>query len=142
MGLFVMIHVAEPVGREYPGKGRQGPGDAWKFARNHPELRIAASHWGGGLVAYETMPESRMVLRNVVYDTAAAPFVYGAEIFDLCSMPWLAGKILYGSDFPLLRYPRFGAMMDASGMTPRTREDVESANALRFLAAPGASAAG
>jgi len=111
-GLFAMIHVAEPVGRDYPGKGQAGPREAYLLASNHPELRIAAAHWGGGLFLYESTREGRLALCNVRYDTAASPFVYGREIFDVCSMPWLRGKIMYGSDFPLLRYPRFARMID------------------------------
>ncbi|MDR1965674.1 MAG: amidohydrolase family protein [Synergistaceae bacterium] len=132
-GMFVLLHTAEPVGREYPGKGRAGPREAYAFARNHPELRIVMAHWGGGLFMYESLPDARLALRNVRYDTAAAPFVYDSKIFSLCGAPWVRDKILYGSDFPLLRYPRYKEMMDASGLAPEAADRIGSANALRFL---------
>jgi predicted TIM-barrel fold metal-dependent hydrolase len=131
--MFVLLHVAEPVGHDYPGKGGTGPREAYMFARNHPELRIVMAHWGGGLFMYEAMADTRFFLQNVRYDTAASPFVYGSEIFELCSAPWVSGKILYGSDFPLLRYPKYRAMMDAAGICAGTAEDMMSRNALKFL---------
>jgi len=121
-GMFVMLHTAEPVGRNYPGKGATGPSEAYAFARNHPELRIVMAHWGGGLFLYESAREARVALKNVRYDTAASPFVYGREIFDLCAMPWLQGKIMYGSDFPLLRYPGFSRQIDESAIGPETKD--------------------
>jgi predicted TIM-barrel fold metal-dependent hydrolase len=136
-GVFALLHVAEPVGREYPGKGKTGPREAYAFARNHPELRIVMAHWGGGLFMYEAMPDSRFVLRNVRYDTAASPFVYGNEIFDLCSSPWASEKIFYGSDFPLLRYPKYRAMMDSSHIATEAAENITSRNAREFLESPG-----
>jgi predicted TIM-barrel fold metal-dependent hydrolase len=131
-GLFALMHVSEPVGREYPGKGATGPKEAYLFARKHPELQIGFAHWGGGLFLYEAAREARMVLKNVRYDTAAAPFVYGSEIFDLCSLPWLSEKIFYGSDFPLLRYGRYAAMMEASGISEPARDRVLWENAEEF----------
>ncbi|MDR1510652.1 MAG: amidohydrolase family protein [Synergistaceae bacterium] len=132
-GMFVLLHVAEPVGREYPGKGKTGPREAYMFARNHPELRIVMGHWGGGLFMYEAMPDSRFFLQNVRYDTAASPFVYGSEIFDLCSAPWVCEKIFYGSDFPLLRYPKYRAMMDSAHIAGDAAENITSRNALKFI---------
>jgi predicted TIM-barrel fold metal-dependent hydrolase len=103
------------------------------FARNHPELRIVMAHWGGGLFMYEAMPDSRFFLQNVRYDTAASPFVYGSEIFDLCSAPWVCEKIFYGSDFPLLRYPKYKAMMDSAHIGVDISENIISRNARKFL---------
>jgi predicted TIM-barrel fold metal-dependent hydrolase len=132
-GVFVTVHVAEPVGGDYPGKGSFGPREAYLFARNHPELRIVFAHWGGGLFMYEASADARLVLRNVRYDTAAAPFVYGSEIFDYCSLSWLSEKFFYGSDFPLLNYQRYRAMMEMSAISEEAAERVLSRNAIMFL---------
>ena len=121
-GMFAMLHIAEPVGGNYPGKGTIGPSEAYSFARNHPELRVIMAHWGGGLFLYESMREARVALRNVRYDTAASPFVYGWEIFDVCALPWLKGKIMYGSDFPLLRYPGFSRRINESVMGSEAKD--------------------
>lgn len=114
-GLFLLLHSAEPVGRAYPGKGRAGPREIYALACNHPELRIVAAHWGGGLFLYEAMPDVRENLKNVYYDTAASPLVYGPEILA-SAMAVVPEKILYGSDFPLLSLSRFQEMLGARGL--------------------------
>ena len=133
--MFVMIHTAEPVGRNYPGKGMASPSEAYAFARNHPELRIVMAHWGGGLFLYESTLEARVALKNVRYDTAASPFVYGREIFDLCALPWLRGKIMYGSDFPLLRYPRYKSQINESVLEENLKDFLMYRSAMIFLEA-------
>lgn len=110
-GLFAMIHAGEPLGRDYPGKGATGPRELWTLARNHPELRILAAHLGGGLFFYEHLKEAARVLQNVWYDTAAAPFLYDAPLFASCAASPRMEKVLYGSDFPLLRLPRYRCMV-------------------------------
>ena len=132
-GLFVMIHAAEQIGRNYPGRGNAGPKEAYLFARNHPELRIVMAHWGGGLFLYESSLEAKVALRNVRYDTAATPFIYGHEIFDVCGLDWLRGKIMYGSDFPLLRYPRFRRLIDESAIEPDAKDFLLYRSARNFL---------
>ena len=132
-GMFVMLHTAEPVGRNYPGKGMTGPSEAYSFARNHPELRVVMAHWGGGLFLYESMPEARVALKNVRYDTAASPFVYGGEIFDVCGLPWMRGKIMYGSDFPLLRYPRYEGQINESALEQEAKDFLLYRAARSFL---------
>ncbi|MDR0648790.1 MAG: amidohydrolase family protein [Synergistaceae bacterium] len=134
-GLFVLLHVAEPIGRDYPGKGRSGPKEAYMFARNHPELCIVMAHCGGGLFLYEQMPDVRADLRNVWYDTAAAPFVYGASILNSIIASGTAEKFLYGSDFPILRLPRYKEMIEGSAMIDKDLDGLFSANARRLLGA-------
>ena len=136
-GLFTMIHAAEPVGREYPGKGRTGPREIYLMASNHPELRIITAHWGGGLFIYELMSDVRRMLGNVWYDTAATPFLYGSEIFECVKLPGVGEKILYGSDYPILRLPRFERMLDESSLCGGERGALMSGSASRLLASLG-----
>lgn len=121
-GLFLSLHCAEPVGRLYPGKGKIGPVEAYALAVTHPELRIVLAHWGGGLFMYEMMPDAREDLRNVWYDTAAAPYLYSCEIYDSAIAAGVADKILYGSDFPLLRLPRYQKMIDRCHLSKTQKE--------------------
>lgn len=127
--LFLSLHCAEPVGRQYPGKGSVGPREAYAAALAHPELRIVLAHWGGGLFMYEQMPDVRADLRNVWYDSAATPFLYTHSIYDAAAAAGVGGKILYGSDFPLLRLPRYQKMLDESGMSASQKEAYFSENA-------------
>jgi predicted TIM-barrel fold metal-dependent hydrolase len=129
-----MIHAAEPVGREYPGKGRAGPKEAYLMASNHPELRIIMAHWGGGLFIYELMRDVRRMLENVWYDTAATPFLYGSGIFECVRLPGVGEKVLYGSDYPILRLPRFKKMLEESSLCGGERDAIMSGNASKLLA--------
>ena len=58
-GMFIMFHTAEQVGHQYAGKGRTGPAEAAAFCINHPQARVVFAHFGGGLWAYESMPEMK-----------------------------------------------------------------------------------
>lgn len=99
----LMLHTSEPVGHLYPGKGHTWPHQIATLARNFPGLKIIAAHWGGGLPFYELMPEVKAALQNVFYDTAATTYLYNFRVFrsvaDLCG----PAKILFASDYPLLR---------------------------------------
>jgi predicted TIM-barrel fold metal-dependent hydrolase len=134
-GLFVLLHTAEPIGKSYPGKGNIGPKEAYKFARNHPELRIILAHWGGGLFLYEQMPGVRAALRNVWYDTAAAPFLYSPAIFNCILASGVCGKFLYGSDFPILRYPRYKNMLSETALIDKDLDGLLFGNARKLLSA-------
>ena len=139
-GLFLLLHASEPVGHQYPGKGSVGPKELYRMASNHPELSIVLAHMGGGLFLYEQMPEVRDILANVWYDTAAIPFLYAPQILDAAAVSGAAHKLLYGSDYPLLRCPRYNRMFEASGITLETRELILSGNAGRLLKGlPGSS---
>lgn len=131
--LFVLLHTAEPVGHSYAGKGTVGPKEAWGFCSNHPEVKVVFAHWGGGLWLYELMPEMVMDLENAWYDTAATPFLYQPELFRSVAAGGLGDKILYGSDFPLLGWPRYGKMMDEAGLPDDVRQAICSGNARRLL---------
>jgi len=102
----VMVHVNEQVGHDYAGKADQGPREALALARRYPQVRLVFSHLGGGLPFYELMPEVRAELRNVSYDTAAAPLLYeDAALRHI--LAWAPDKLLWGSDYPLLGQRRF-----------------------------------
>ncbi len=103
----LMLHISEPVGHLYPGKGQTWPQKLVTLAQNFPDLSLIAAHWGGGLPFYELMPEVRAALQNVFYDTAATTYLYNFKIFravaDLCGPT----KILFATDYPLLKQGRF-----------------------------------
>lgn len=132
-GLFLLLHVAEPVGRDYPGKGGMGPGEAAAFCENHPEVQVLFAHMGGSLWAYETMKCMKMILENAWYDTAAAPFLFGPEVFRAAVAAGAGDKILYGSDFPLLCADRYEKMFFASGLDDDALSKIRGGNALSLL---------
>jgi predicted TIM-barrel fold metal-dependent hydrolase len=98
-----MFHASEPVGHEYPGKGHSTPDKFVMLLSAFPDLRVIAAHWGGGLPIYELMPEVRTATVNLAYDSAASTYLYDNRIFE--STVALVGeeRVLFASDFPVLR---------------------------------------
>ena len=102
-GAVLLWHVSEPVGHQYPGKGGGiGPAELARVAEAFPGLRMVAAHMGGGLAYFLQMPELRVALASVFFDTAAWPLLYDdksvARLVDLAG----PGRVIFGSDYPLL----------------------------------------
>lgn len=103
----ILLHVSEPVGHLYPGKGTSTPEKLQSFLLAYPEVKIVAAHWGGGLPFYELMPEIGALAKNVVYDTAASTYLYEPRIFRVVIDLVGAERVLLGTDYALLRQDRF-----------------------------------
>lgn len=130
-GLPLLVHASEPLGHTYPGKGRFTPEACYALAERHPGLRIVFAHMGGGLFLYETMPEVKRVLADVYYDTAAVPYLYNTDIYEVAVASAGAKKFLFGSDYPLLSPTRY--MQGLERLAPSDREAVEGGNARRVF---------
>jgi len=131
-GRPVMLHVSEVVGHQYPGKGSHGPAEACHLASTFPESRFILSHWGGGLFLYHLMPEVRRALRNNWYDSAASLYLYDDAIFALAES-CAPGRMLFGSDYPLISQERFLRHVRASGLAEPALSGFLGANAARLL---------
>lgn len=133
LGLPVLVHASEPVGHQYPGKGETTPGKLYRFIENFPENIIICAHWGGGLPFYSLMPEVPAIIKNVYFDMAASPFLYRPEVVR--TVVDLVGpeKILFGTDFPLIRPKRLLRQVDESGIEPEARDAILGGNAARLL---------
>jgi predicted TIM-barrel fold metal-dependent hydrolase len=103
----VMLHTTEPVGHTYPGKGTATPDRLVAFLENFPLLRVVAAHWGGGLPFYELMPEVARLAERVVYDSAASTYLYRFEVFRTVLDLVGPERVMFGSDYPVLRQDRF-----------------------------------
>ena len=128
------LHASEPVGHWYPGKGQTTPERLLRFAANFPDNLIVLAHLGGGLPFYAAMPEVGAALGNVYYDTAALPYLYRPQAVAAAALTAGAGRILFGSDYPLLSHRRVMGQIGAAGLD----EDAEAAalggNAAALLA--------
>ena len=102
----MMLHTNEPVGHPYPGKGGLPLAAIYALVKQLPDLRLVLAHWGGGFPFYELMPEVRAAAHNVFYDTAASPLLYAPRVFRAVVNIVGADKVLFGSDFPLILYPK------------------------------------
>jgi predicted TIM-barrel fold metal-dependent hydrolase len=108
LGGCVCIHSNEPVGLFYFGKDTTPLLDYFALVKACPDGPIVLAHWGGGMPFYEMMPSCKRVLKNVFYDTAGAPLLYDIETFSNVLAMIGSKKLLYGSDYPLILYPRAG----------------------------------
>ncbi len=102
----LLLHTNEPVGHAYPGKGCLPLADIYAFIKAIPGLRLILAHWGGGFPFYELMHEVRKAAANVYYDSAASPLLYSPQIFRTVIDIVGSDKVLFGSDFPLILYPK------------------------------------
>ncbi len=97
-GLTINLHVTDPAGRPYPGRVETPHEDFVRLAREFPATTFILAHWGGGLA----WSEEATALPNVWFDTAASPLLYGPEVWTKAR----TGRILFGSDYPLILYPQ------------------------------------
>jgi uncharacterized protein len=130
-GGALMLHCSEPVGHSYPGKGRNTPGKMYRFAVAHPDLKIVAAHWGGGLPFYYLMPELKPALPNLYFDSAATEYLYDHRVFE--TVIGMAGpeRALFGSDFPLLSQKRALSHARSCDVAPEHHDAVFGENAAR-----------
>ena len=132
-GLFVLLHTNEDVGHFYSGKTPTTPVQAYRFLEKFGEVTTILAHWGGGLFFYELMPEVAKVTSSVYYDTAASPFLYRQEVYKIALGIVGPGRILFGTDYPLLRMQRHLDEIDRSGLPADSKEAILGKNAQALL---------
>jgi len=131
--LIFLTHSSEPVGHQYTGKGNITPSLLYSFIQKFPELKLVCAHWGGGLPFYALMPEVRDALANVFFDTAATVFLYRAHIFEQVSGLVGSGRILFGSDCPLLEPSQVITQIRGSMLNNEEMVEILDANARKLL---------
>ncbi|MBC8392151.1 MAG: amidohydrolase [Deltaproteobacteria bacterium] len=130
----VLIHTNEPVGHTYPGKSPNTLMQIYTLVKRFSENKIVLAHWGGGIFLYSLLKkEVKESLKNVWYDTAASPFLYDPDIWLYARN--LAGldKILFGTDFPLLKPDRYFKELENSGLAKKDISAICGENAARLL---------
>ncbi len=110
--LPVNLHVTDPASRRHPGRVETPLKDFLKMAREFPRTTFILAHWGGGL-AFASAAETPS---NVYHDTAASPLLYGAEAWSRGLAGAGAGRILFGTDYPLVLYPKDGTQPGITGL--------------------------
>jgi predicted TIM-barrel fold metal-dependent hydrolase len=134
----LLLHASEAVGHHYPGKGTATPDKLLTFIEAFGELRIVAAHWGGGLPFFELMPEVGAATKNVVYDCAASTYLYQPKVFRSVLDVVGPERVLFGSDYPVLRMDRFlKRVQNLEWRDGREREAMLWSNAARIFGLPG-----
>jgi len=129
----LLLHASEPVGHGYPGKGTATPARLLPFLLDNPELRVVAAHWGGGLPFHALMPEVAAATRNVWYDSAATTYLYDFAVFRHVAGIVGASRILWGTDYPLLRQGAFLRRTRAAGLADEALAAILGGNARRVF---------
>jgi hypothetical protein len=129
----MLLHTNEPVGHDYPGKSPMTLSGLYDLIKACPNTRFQLAHLGGGIFFYELLKqEAAGVLENCVFDVAAAVFLYQPEIYNTFIKIAGADRLLYGSDFPLLRLDRYKKDMEKAGLDDRAKEKILGLNAKAF----------
>jgi predicted TIM-barrel fold metal-dependent hydrolase len=130
----VLIHTNEPVGHNYPGKSPNTLRQIYELVRRFSNNKIILAHWGGGIFFFQLLKkEVKAALENVYYDTAASPFLYHSEIYPIAIRLAGLGKILLGSDFPLIKPSRYIDELKAAGLSSTEIESICGLNAKKLL---------
>ncbi len=135
--LILLTHASEPVGHQYPGKGKATPDLIYTLITAFPDLKIVCAHWGGGLPFYALMPEVKQAMKNVYFDTAASPFLYTSGVYNQVAQLIGEDKILFGSDYPLIPQRRFLKEIHALDLSENTKGKILAGNAQRLLGVSG-----
>ena len=130
----VLLHTNEPVGHHYPGKTPMSLGQIYHFLKTYPENRIVLAHWGGGLFFYALMKkEVKEALSYVWFDTAASPYLYNPDVYRLAGEIIGFERIIFGSDYPLLRPGRYLKEMESAGLSSKSINKIAGENAASLL---------
>jgi hypothetical protein len=132
--LPVLIHTNEPVGHDYHGKTPITLVQIYRLIKRFPENKIVLAHWGGGIFFFGLLKkEVKESLQNVYFDTAASPYLYDSEIYQVAAKIIGVDKILFGSDYPLLPPARYFNEMVQAGLTKIQLEKISGQNAEQLL---------
>jgi uncharacterized protein len=131
-GKPLLLHTSEPLGHRYPGKGTATPEKVVAFLLAYPALRVVAAHWGGGLPFYALMPEVAAATQNLWYDSAASTYLYRFDVFAHAAALVGPQRILWGTDWPLLRQAPFLRRTLTAGLPDAALPAILGANARRL----------
>lgn len=133
-GYPVLIHTNEPVGHMYPGKTPITLAQIYTLAATYPDNTLVLAHWGGGIFFFNLLKrDAKGVLKNIYYDTAASPYLYDPTIYKAALDLAGPGKILFGSDYPLLKPSRYYKDIDTSGISAVDKADILGGNAAKLF---------
>jgi predicted TIM-barrel fold metal-dependent hydrolase len=132
--LPVLIHTNEPVGHAYPGKTENRLSEIYDFIKQFPMNKIVLAHWAGGIFFYALLKkEVKDTLENVWIDTAASPFLYDPAIYRHAIDIIGKEKILFGSDYPLIKPARYFKEIRDTGLAEDEFTAICGGNAGKLL---------
>ena len=133
----LLVHVNEPIGHQYQGKAPLTLAMIYNLARACHNTTLILAHWGGGLFFFNSLRrEVPKVLADVYYDTAASPFLYRPQVYELACRIVGPEKVLWGTDYPLLKPGRYFKEMDGLELSVTERRLIKGESAARLFKVP------
>jgi predicted TIM-barrel fold metal-dependent hydrolase len=130
----ILLHTNEPVGHHYPGKSPMTLAQLYRLLKRYDKTPWILAHLGGGLPFYGYMKkEVRDVLSRCWFDTAAVPYLYHPQVLKVLADAVGVDKLLFGSDFPLIRFSRYKSEFLQAGLNHEELEMVMGRNAQSLL---------
>ena len=130
----ILLHTNEPFGHYYPGKQPMFLGQLFDLLKKYPSNRIVLAHWGGGFFFYNIMKKDvKDVLKTVWFESAASPYLYDPDIYRIAGEIMGFERILFGSDYPLLKPGRYIQEMESAGLSTESITAIMEKNALYLL---------
>jgi predicted TIM-barrel fold metal-dependent hydrolase len=130
----VLIHTNEPVGHQYPGKSPNTLAQIYQLVKRFPQNTIVLAHWGGGIFLYNLLKkEVKESLANVYVDTAASPFLYDSQVYEIAQKTIGIDKVLFGSDYPLIKPTRYFKELENTPLSKQDIDQVCGGNAFSLL---------
>ena len=106
----------------------------YNLLTRYPSNKIVLAHWGGGIFFYNLMKkEVREAMANLWFDTSASPYLYVPDIYRVAGEIMGLDKVLFGSDYPLLRPERYFREMESAGLPPEALVKLKGMNAAAML---------
>ena len=133
-GLPLLMHVNEPIGHQYPGKAPLTLKMIYELVLALKGIKLILAHWGGGLFFYSLLKrEVEAAMTDVYFDTAASPFLYKPQVYELAVRIIGPEKILFGSDFPLIHPNRYFKEMESVRLNQKAKKTIKGEAAARLL---------
>jgi len=129
--LILLFHVTEPEGRDYPGKRGLSLDSFRRFLARSQGVAVVGAHLAGGL------PLNDAPRPEAYADTAALRLLYEPRLLAEPALAAWAGRLLFGSDFPLVSQAAALADVRAGGLDGPVLTRVLGANALALLPPAG-----
>ncbi|MDY0131596.1 MAG: TatD family hydrolase [Desulforegulaceae bacterium] len=128
----VIFHTNEEAGHQYPGKSPMTISGILNFIEEFKKNKIILAHLGGGVLFFNFL-KTPPSMENILFDTAAIPFIYKKNIYEILSSDELKDKIVFGTDWPLISPERYFKEIEENNLDNSFKTKLYCENISRFL---------
>jgi predicted TIM-barrel fold metal-dependent hydrolase len=130
----MLVHVNESIGHQYLGKAPMELSQIMNLVIRCQGVKLILAHFGGGLPLLSCLKKNvKNYLDNVRFDTAAMPFIFDPEALKVGVALLGADKFFLGTDYPLLKVPRYLKYFQAAQLSPEEIAQISGQAARAYL---------